>query len=409
MIFIKNNASMFQDNRMNTIQCIGFQVAGVAAGLKKNGRNDLGLIFSRVPTTAAGVFTQNRVQAAPVVLDRERIKTGVCQAVLVNSGNANCCTGEQGMRDAREMAKLAASALDIPEESVLVASTGVIGQLLPVDKIQKSLPSLVQSLRPDGFMMLAEAIMTTDTVPKVVSRKGTLDGKVFTVTGTAKGAGMIAPNMATMLCFVCTDVGATADQLHHSLSVSVQQSFNRITIDGDTSTNDTALILANGLSGAIIQSPANLVVFQDILNDVLVTLAKMLVKDGEGATKLVEIRVRGAATDRDARKIADTVAGSNLVKTAIFGEDANWGRILAAAGRAGVAFEPERMDIFFNDVLMFSEGSGRGAAVEDEVTKVLKLSEFVITIDLHSGECQTSVWTCDFSVEYVRINADYRS
>jgi len=409
MIFIKNNASMFQDNRMNTIQCIGFQATGVAAGLKKNGRNDLGLIFSRVPATAAGVFTQNRVQAAPVVLDRERIKTGVCQAVLVNSGNANCCTGEQGMRDAREMARLAASALDIPEESVLVASTGVIGQLLPVDKIQKSLPSLVQSLRPDGFMMLAEAIMTTDTVPKVVSRKGTLDGKVFTVTGTAKGAGMIAPNMATMLCFVCTDVGATADQLHHSLSVSVQQSFNRITIDGDTSTNDTALILANGLSGAIIQSPANLAVFQDILNDVLVTLAKMLVKDGEGATKLVEIRVRGAATDRDARKIADTVAGSNLVKTAIFGEDANWGRILAAAGRAGVAFEPERMDIFFNDVLMFSQGSGRGAAVEDEVTKVLKLSEFVITIDLHSGECQTSVWTCDFSVEYVRINADYRS
>jgi len=394
---------------MNTIQCIGFQATGVAAGLKKNGRNDLGLIFSRVPATAAGVFTQNRVQAAPVVLDRERIKTGVCQAVLVNSGNANCCTGEQGMRDAREMARLAASALDIPEESVLVASTGVIGQLLPVDKIQKSLPSLVQSLRPDGFMMLAEAIMTTDTVPKVVSRKGTLDGKVFTVTGTAKGAGMIAPNMATMLCFVCTDVGATADQLHHSLSVSVQQSFNRITIDGDTSTNDTALILANGLSGAIIQSPANLAVFQDILNDVLVTLAKMLVKDGEGATKLVEIRVRGAATDRDARKIADTVAGSNLVKTAIFGEDANWGRILAAAGRAGVAFEPERMDIFFNDVLMFSQGSGRGAAVEDEVTKVLKLSEFVITIDLHSGECQTSVWTCDFSVEYVRINADYRS
>ena len=400
---------MFQENRMNTFQCIGFQAAGVAAGLKKNGRNDLGLIFSRVPATAAGVFTQNRVQAAPVVLDRERIKTAVCQAVLVNSGNANCCTGEPGMRDAREMARLAASVLGIPEESVLVASTGVIGQPLPVDKIQKALPSLVQSLSPDGFMTLAEAIMTTDTVPKVVSRKGTLDGKVFTVTGTAKGAGMIAPNMATMLCFVCTDVGANADQLHHCLYTSVQQSFNRITIDGDTSTNDTALILANGLSGAIIQSPANLAVFQDILNDVLVTLAKMLVKDGEGATKLVEVCVRGAATDRDARKIADTVAGSNLVKTAIFGEDANWGRILAAAGRAGVAFEPERMDILFNDVLMFSQGSGRGAAVEDEVTKVLKLPEFVITIDLHSGDCQTSVWTCDFSVEYVRINADYRS
>jgi glutamate N-acetyltransferase / amino-acid N-acetyltransferase len=400
---------MFQENRMNTFQCTGFQASGVAAGLKKNGRSDLGLIVSRVPATAAGVFTQNRVQAAPVVLDRERIKTGVCQAVLVNSGNANCCTGAQGMRDAGQMARLAASALDIAEESVLVASTGVIGQPLPVDKIQKAMPSLVQSLRPDGFMLLAEAIMTTDTVPKVVSRKGTLDGKGFTVTGTAKGAGMIAPNMATMLCFVCTDIGATADQLRHCLYASVQQSFNRITIDGDTSTNDTALILANGLSGAVIQSPADLAVFQDILSDVLVTLAKMLVKDGEGATKLVEVCVRGAATDRDARKIADTVACSNLVKTAIFGEDANWGRILAAAGRAGVAFDPERTDILFNDVLMFSKGSGRGASVEDAVTKVLKLPEFVITIDLHSGEYRTSVWTCDFSVEYVRINADYRS
>jgi glutamate N-acetyltransferase/amino-acid N-acetyltransferase len=307
------------------------------------------------------------------------------------------------------MAGLAASALDISEESVLVASTGVIGQPLPVDKIQKAMPFLVQSLKPDGFMTLAEAIMTTDTVPKIVCRKGTLDGRVFTVTGAAKGAGMIAPNMATMLCFVCTDIGATADQLHHCLYASVQQSFNRITIDGDTSTNDTALILANGLSGAVIQNPANLAAFQDVLNDVLVTLAKKLVKDGEGATKLVEIFVRGAATDRDARKIADTVAGSNLVKTAIFGEDANWGRILAAAGRAGVAFEPEKMDIFFNDVLMFSQGAGRGTSVEDEVTKVLKLPEFVITIDLHCGDCQTSVWTCDFSVEYVRINADYRS
>jgi glutamate N-acetyltransferase/amino-acid N-acetyltransferase len=394
---------------MTTFQCNGFLAAGVAAGLKKNGRDDVGLIVSNVPATAAGVFTRNRVQAAPVVLDRERIQAGVCQAVLVNSGNANCCTGEQGLQDAREMARIAAAALNIPEESVLVASTGVIGQPLPVDKIRKAMPSLVQSLRPDGFMSLAEAIMTTDTVPKLVTRTGMLNGKVFTITGTAKGAGMIAPNMATMLCFVCTDVGATAEQLHGCLFASVQQSFNRITIDGDTSTNDTALILANGISGAVIQCPADLTAFQAVLNDVLITLAKMLVKDGEGATKLVEIVVRGAATDTDARRIADTVAGSNLVKTAIFGEDANWGRILAAAGRAGVACDPEKMDIYFNDVLMFSEGSGRGAAVEDEVTKVLKLSEFAIIIDLHSGNSQTSVWTCDFSVEYVRINADYRS
>ena len=394
---------------MNTLQCIGFRASGVAAGLKKNGRKDLGLIVSEVPAAAAGVFTQNRVQAAPVMLDRDRIQSGLCQAILVNSGNANCCTGEQGMRDAMETARLASSLLNIPDESVLVASTGVIGQPLPVERIRDAMPSLVQSLCPDGFPVLAESIMTTDTVPKLVSRQGSVGGKPFTIVGTAKGAGMIAPNMATMLCFVCTDAAVDSRFLHQCLYESVQQSFNRITIDGDTSTNDTALILANGLSGASIQTPADRTAFQDILIDVLVTLAKMLVKDGEGATKLVEIRVQGAATDADARKIADTVAGSSLVKTAIFGEDANWGRILAAAGRAGVPMDPERFDICFNDVLMFSEGSGRGTAVEDEVSKVLKLPEFVITIDLRTGSGRSSVWTCDFSVDYVRINADYRS
>ncbi len=388
----------------------GFKAAGVAAGLKKNGRNDLGIIFSEVPATAAGVFTRNLVKAAPVLLSQEKIRSkGLAQAILVNSGNANCCTGEKGFQDARNTIMHAASALGITEDLILIASTGVIGQPLPVKKINDSLPFLASSLSHDGFMPLAEAIMTTDTVPKLVSRNARTGDKTFTVTGVAKGAGMIAPNMATMLCFLCTDIAASPRELHDCLYSGVEQSFNRITIDGDTSTNDTALILANGLSGAKIDTHSDIKVFQDVLNDVLITLAKMLVKDGEGATKLVEICVRGASSETYAHTIAKTVANSNLVKTAIFGEDANWGRILAAAGRAGVDFDPHNLDIFFNDVLMFSEGSGRGEAVEDEVTRVLKMPQFVITLDLHMGKYRASVWTCDFSLDYVRINADYRS
>ena len=398
-----------EDSLMETYLCNGFQAAGVAAGLKKNGARDLGLILSQRSAVAAGVFTRNRVQAAPVMLDRERIKSGKCQAVVVNSGNANCCTGESGMQNARETARLAASALGISEELVLVASTGVIGQPLPMDIIRNAIPALVQSLETDGFLTLAETIMTTDTVPKVISRKGMLGNSTFTVTGVAKGAGMIAPNMATLLCFVCTDIEATADQLQACLLESVQQSFNRITVDGDTSTNDTALILANGYSGAIVRTDEDLAVFQKTLTGILVDLAKMLVRDGEGATKLVEIRVQGALTEPDAYQIAYTVANSSLVKTAVFGEDANWGRILAAAGRAGVDFDPDRTDIYFDDVLMFTRGSGRGDAAEDAVSKILKLPEFIIIIDLHDGLFQSSVWTCDFSVDYVRINADYRS
>ena len=398
-----------EDSLMETYLCNGFQAAGVAAGLKKNGARDLGLILSQRSAVAAGVFTRNRVQAAPVMLDRERIKSGKCQAVVVNSGNANCCTGESGMQNARETARLAASALGISDELVLVASTGVIGQPLPMDIIRNAIPALVQSLETDGFLTLAETIMTTDTVPKVISRKGMLGNSTFTVTGVAKGAGMIAPNMATLLCFVCTDIEATADQLQVCLLESVQQSFNRITVDGDTSTNDTALILANGYSGAIVRTDEDLAVFQKTLTGILVDLAKMLVRDGEGATKLVEIRVQGALTEPDAYQIAYTVANSSLVKTAVFGEDANWGRILAAAGRAGVDFDPDRTDIYFDDVLMFTRGSGRGDAAEDAVSKILKLPEFIIIIDLHDGLFQSSVWTCDFSVDYVRINADYRS
>ena len=389
--------------------CSGFKVAGIAAGLKKKGKKDLGLMVSQVPATVAGVFTKNQVKAAPVILDRRRIKTGVCQAIIVNSGNANCCTGEQGIRDAETMASSAASELGISEDLVLVASTGVIGEPLPIEKIDAAIPTLVNSLQSKEISDLARSIMTTDTVPKMVSAHGVVDGKTFTVTGVAKGAGMIRPDMATMLCFVCTDVKVSSEILKDILVKAVNPSFNRITIDGDTSTNDTVLIMANGLSGAVIQNPTQKDIFQKILDEIFLDLAKQLVRDGEGVTKLVEIIVRNAGSDSDARKIADTVANSPLVKTAFFAEDANWGRIAGAVGRAGVQIDPDKIDIHFDDVQMVKSGMGQGKTVEAEATKVLKRPEFTVTIDLNSGRGSGSILTCDFSLDYVRINADYRS
>jgi len=389
--------------------CPGFKAAGVAAGIKKTGAKDLGLLFSETPATAAAVFTRNRVKAAPVLLDQQRIRSGRCQAVIANSGNANCCTGENGMQHAIAMTRAAAVALNIAEDLVQVASTGVIGAPLPIEKVQAAAPELVKALRPDGFTDFAEAIMTTDTVPKVVSKTGDIDGKPFTVTGMAKGAGMIRPDMATMLCFVATDADADADILSEALAGSSDRSFNRITIDGDTSTNDTIILLANGVSGIRIAEAAHRTVFQSVLDEVLLQLAKSLVKDGEGVTKFVEVRVTGAASEEDAKSVAYTVAHSNLFKTALFGEDANWGRIIAAAGRAGVPLEPDRVDIFFDDVMMVKNGLGCGDAAEAEATRVLKRPEFVVGIDLNMGDAGHTVYTCDFSIDYVKINADYRS
>jgi glutamate N-acetyltransferase / amino-acid N-acetyltransferase len=389
--------------------CQGFKAAGIAAGIKKNGNKDLGLIVSEVPASVAGVFTKNKVQAAPVLIDKERCNTGKCQAIIANSGNANCCTGPQGMEDATAMLRLAASGLSISEELVCVASTGVIGQALPVEKIKSALPELIRSLSEDGFSDFAQAIMTTDTVPKIISRKTDIGGKAFTVTGIAKGAGMICPDMATMLCFVCTDIAADPSMLQPMLQKSVDLSFNRITIDGDTSTNDTVLVLANGMSGISLHQMGAQEKFQKCLDEVLMELAKMVVKDGEGATKLVEIIVNGAASDSDAKKIAHTVANSNLFKTALFGEDANWGRILAAAGRSGASLDPQKVDIFFNDIQMVKDGLWCGAEAEQKATQVLKAPEFKITIDLKLDSGAASYWTCDFSIDYVKINADYRS
>ena len=387
----------------------GFVAGAVAAGLKKDGKKDLGIIFSEVPACAAGVFTTNQVQAAPVLLDKERIKAGRCQAVVANSGNANACTGRRGIEDAEAVARAAAVALGIPEELVLAASTGVIGQHLNVAAIEAAMPKLVSQLNAAGLYGMAEAIMTTDSFPKTVFRQGHVGDKRFTVGAVAKGAGMIHPDMATMLCFVCTDVNARPDLLSEALKRAADASFNTITVDGETSTNDTIILLANGLSGLSLEEASCAAAFQKILNEVLLILALEIVKDGEGATKLVSVQVEGASNQHDAKHIAYTVANSPLVKTALFGEDGNWGRIMAAVGRAGVPINPEKIDIRFDSVDVVKDGQSSGRSAEENAATVLKRDHFTITINLKMGNENAVIHTCDLSTDYVRINAAYRS
>ena len=387
----------------------GFVAGAVAAGIKKDGKKDLGMICSKIPACAVGMFTSNKIQAAPVVLGKERIKSGRCQAIIANSGNANACTGKRGLQDAEAIARSAATTLGISEELVLVASTGVIGLHLNVDSIEAAMPALAGSLNPEGLHEVAEAIMTTDTFPKAVSKQGHVGDKTFNIAAVAKGAGMIHPDMATMLCFICTDIDADPDLLRRALNDAVQKSFNAITVDGDTSTNDTVLLLANGSSGLHLQESSIATAFQSALDEVLLTLALQIVEDGEGATKQVTVCIEEASDDRDARQIAYTVAGSPLVKTALFGEDANWGRIMAAIGRAGVPVNPETIDISFDNVCVVKDGQGCGKEAEGYAAEVLKTDRFTITVSLKMGSGGATVHTCDLSTDYVRINADYRS
>jgi glutamate N-acetyltransferase/amino-acid N-acetyltransferase len=391
------------------IEVPGFVAGAIGAGLKKNKKKDLGIIFSEVPACAAAVFTTNQVQAAPVLLDKERIKSGRAQAIVANSGNANACVGPRGLRDAKAMARVAAQAFGIGEELVLVASTGVIGQPLDLPAIEAALPRLSGQLNPSGLLDVAEAIMTTDTFPKAVSTQTLVGDRRFTVAAVAKGAGMIRPDMATMLCFVCTDVGATPGALSETLRKAVHRSFNAITVDGDTSTNDTVLVLANGLSELHLAHGPCAEAFEKVLNEVLSTLALQIVQDGEGATKLVSLEVKGASSEGQARQVAYTVANSPLVKTALFGEDANWGRIMAAIGRAGVPIDPEGIDIFFDAVPLVKNGQGCGREAEAAATQILKTARFTITIDLGVGRRGATIHTCDLSTDYVKINAAYRS
>ena len=396
---------------MKDLQVNGFKAAAVKAGIRGKDRLDMALIVCDQPAVAAGVFTTSLVKAAPVLLDMDRLADGRARVILVNSGIANACTGEEGMAAAVLSSKIVADGLDISEEEVLVASTGVIGEQLDPACFERGVPALVKSLSVGGLSEVSEAIMTTDTVPKTAVRTVELAGKPVKIAGLAKGSGMIKPNMATMLAFVMTDAAVESGCLQEMLRAGCDRSFNRITVDGDTSTNDSVLILASGLADnpLIGENSSEKELFQAALNDLLKDLALQIVRDGEGATKLITVRVSGAKNDIEAVKAAETVAESSLVKTAFFGEDANWGRIIGALGRSGAEFDQALVDIAFDGVLMVRAGLGQGAAVEEAATEVLKKKEFSVNIDLHNGPGSCEYYTCDFSLDYVRINADYRT
>lgn len=393
------------------MQVDGFLFGAVKSGIRGKDRLDLALISCPSPATAAAVFTTSQVKAAPVLLGIERIKTGLVQAVLVNSGIANACTGAEGMAKARGAAASAALALGIDEKLVQVSSTGVIGQQLDMSCFDH-LPRLVAGLGPERAMDVAHAIMTTDTVPKTAVRSLSLHGRPVKVMGMTKGAGMIQPNMATMLAYVMTDAAVSAAVLQSILTSSVNQSFNRITVDGDTSTNDTVLLLASGKAGNdLIDDPnsAEALLLQGVVDELTRDLALQIVADGEGATKLVTITVQGARSDWEAELAARTVANSPLVKTAFFGQDANWGRIIAALGRSGIDFEQTAVDIAFDAVQIVGDGLWLGVAAEQSATEILRQKAFTVLISLRQGLGSCSIYTCDLSIEYVKINADYRS
>lgn len=389
----------------------GFKFSAVEAAIKKPGRLDLALIFSEVPAALAAVFTTNRVKAAPVLLCMERVREETCQALVVNSGNANACTGHKGMDAACETARLAAQGLGITEESVLVSSTGVIGHQMPMDRLRQAMPALVKGVGSSTLADVAQAIMTTDTFPKMETRTGTAAGRPYTMSGIAKGAGMIMPNMATMLAFIVTDAAVEPGWLRKVFRDANDSSFNMISVDGDTSTNDMAVIMANGMAGnaPLEEGNPDSARFVQLLQEVLLGLARQIVKDGEGATKFVTITVRGAISNTEARRAAMSVANSLLVKTAFFGQDANWGRILAAVGYSGAMVDQERVELSFDDVLMVKGGVFAGGDAEARGTEALKRPEFTVTVDLRLGEGIATVFTSDLSYEYVKINADYRT
>jgi glutamate N-acetyltransferase/amino-acid N-acetyltransferase len=389
----------------------GFKAWAVKAGIRGRDRLDLGLITSDVPAAAAGIFTTSMVKAAPVLLDMEHLAEPAARAILVNSGVANACSGERGMAFARNSAKLAAQQLDCAVEDVLVCSTGVIGEQLDPVWFEKGLPELVPHLSEEGLPHVACGFMTTDLVPKIVRKTVEIDGREITVVGMAKGAGMIMPNMATMLAFILTDAAIAPEVCKEVLQGGADQSFNVITVDGDTSTNDTVLLLANGVAGNSLitdLSSADGVVLKETVWNLMKDLALQIVADGEGATKRITVQVSGSRTREESLQIARTIANSPLFKTACFGEDANWGRIFAAAGRAGVPFDQTKTDIFFDDVQMVENGLGLFEN-EASATQVLKQNVFTVRVDLHQGEAFGEVYTCDLTHDYVTINGDYRT
>ncbi|WP_428845472.1 bifunctional glutamate N-acetyltransferase/amino-acid acetyltransferase ArgJ [Azotosporobacter soli] len=389
----------------------GFYGGGVKAGIKKSGKEDVAVLYSKVPANGAAVFTTNTMAAAPVVVSRRVVQNGKVQAIVVNSGCANACTGVQGQVDAQAMAHQTAGLLNVAQDEVIVASTGVIGVPLPMGKISAGIKSAVEKSSADGFEDVKLAMMTTDTFPKTCSVDFTLGGKPVRIAGLAKGSGMIHPNMATMLCFIMTDADIEADVLQTALKHAVDQSFHRITVDGDSSTNDMVAVLANALAGnAAITKAAgeDYGAFLKALTAVCIHLAKLVARDGEGATKFLEITVQGATSEADAHKAAMAIAKSPLVKTAFFGQDPNWGRILCAVGYSEAAADPEKVSLTIGGLPVVKEGQGvadQTGALKD----VMAEHDINVVVDLGVGSEAATVWTCDFSYEYVKINGEYHT
>ena len=402
---------MSQNDSRGITAPLGFRAAGLHCGIKKAGVLDLALVVSDRSGPIVGVFTTNRVVAAPVALDRLHLRHGVGRAILINSGNANACTGRPGMAAAQRTAAVVARTLGIPIHEVFIGSTGVIGRPLPVDRIIKAVPALVERVSSLGGLSAARAILTTDLKPKAIARRARINGRMVIIGGMAKGSGMIHPAMATMLGYLTTDAAITRTALQRALTQAVDDSFNCISVDGDTSTNDTVLCLANGLAGnrPITEGTSAFRQFVRLLTEACQPLALAICRDGEGVTKVVKIEVEGAGTTLQARQVANTIGTSNLVKTALFGEDANWGRVMAAIGRAGVTMDPAKINVSFGGVPMVRNGVGLGPAAERRIAKVFHRKEFTIQVKLGQGRHRSHLWTTDLSYDYVRINASYRS
>ncbi len=391
----------------------GFKFSGIYAGIKENPTKlDMALIYSEVPCEIAGSFTSSQTKAAPVLLDLQKIKKGKAQAVIINSGNANACTGAPGLKNAKQMVSETAKALKISEALVFVSSTGKIGVQMPMQKIQPGIAEAVSALSEAGLEKAAQAILTTDKFSKIYSVQDQIQDKKYTLIGFAKGAGMIEPAMhATMLAYFCTDLAIPSKVLQTILDRVVEKTFNRITVDGDMSTNDTALLLANGLAGnkPLKAQSAEAKAFEARFEEVAHKLALEIVKDGEGATKVVEVFVKGSKSEKEAKKIAYSIAKSQLVKTSFFGQDPNWGRILAAVGYSGATFKPLKVDIYYDGVQVVSKGLATSSEAEKKAHEVMKAENFKVTVDLKQGKDFFQVWTSDLNYDYVKLNAEYRT
>ena len=388
----------------------GFQAAGVKAGIKKSGNLDVAVIYTEQEAAVAGTFTQNAVASAPVRASKKVIATGIAHAITANAGCANACTGEQGEKDAAAMQDITATALGCKADDVVVASTGVIGVNLPMDKMENGIKQAVKELSSDGSENAGKAIITTDTYSKACATEITLGGKEVRFGAIAKGSGMIQPNMATMLCFITTDAAIDSKLLQKALSEIVEVSFNMISIDGDMSTNDMVIVLANGAAGnaKITEENEDYKLFKATLQNICQELSKKIAADGEGATKFLTISVTGARNFAEAKTIGMSVAKSPLVKTAFFGEDPNWGRVICAVGYAGVPMDPQKTVVKFGGIPVYANGVG-AEYDEAELRKVMEAHDIVISIDMGEGDAKADIWSCDFSYEYVKINGEYHT